>query len=507
MKLKSLSYLAHGFVLAIGSPIILYGVVDNLNVLIHPADVLPPIVFSICVYGLFVLLAYVLTRSLDSAGLIASILVLGVFHLWSIFLAVVIITSITLVAINILFKKVRYSDTHRVLNAVSIALVGFYLIRFVNMSVSELWAPVPVAIQPVQGVPGPLADQAHAPDIYYIILDGYGRADMLQDIHGFDNSSFITALEERGFVIPSESQSNYARTLLSLSSSLNMQYLDNAPSAGNNPTLWWPLKDDLQHSEVRRTLESQGYKTIFLANNADYSNIRDGDYYEAPFPIQLDIFSALFLYQTNFKPLAEMDELGIANFSYATHRQIILYAFERLPEVAQIEGPKYVFAHIVAPHPPYVFDRDGNPVEPDYPFSLSIESHAGYVEQLQFINQATLDMVDGILANSKSPPIIIIQGDHGPGTMTNHDSLKDTCLYERFSILNAYYLPGVDPASVPADISPVNSFRFLFNTYFDGTLEILPNRQYFSTNDRFYEFTDVTGRTQQTCRSSFDDTP
>ena len=505
--MKSLSYFVHGFVFALGGPIILYGVVDNLNVLIHPADVLPPIVFSICAFSLFVLLAYALTRSLDSAGLIASIMVLGFFHLWSIFWAVIIITSIALLAVKILFKKVRSADSHRVLNAVSIALVGFYLFRFMSMSVSALWSPVPVAIQPIQGAPAPTAKHAEAPDIYYIILDGYGRADMLQDIHDFDNSNFVTALKERGFVVPSESQSNYARTLLSLSSSLNMQYLDTAPSKGGGSDLWWPLKDDLQHSEVRRILEDHGYKTIFLANNADYSDIRDGDYYEAPFPIQLDIFSALFLYQTNFRPLAELDQLGIANFSYATHRQIILYEFRRLPEVAQIESPKYVFAHIVAPHPPYVFDREGNPMEPDYPFTLSVESHAGYVEQLQFINRATLDMVDGILANSKSPPIIIIQGDHGPGTMTNHDSLQDTCLYERFSILNALYLPGVDPASVATDLSPVNTFRFLFNRYFNGNLEILPNRQFFSTNDRFYEFTEVTGQTQQMCSINSNDTP
>lgn len=507
MKLKSLSYLMHGFVFALGSPIVLYGVVENLNVLIHPADVLPPILFSIFAYGIFVLLAYLLTRNLDSTGLIASILVLGFFHLWTIFLAVIIITSVTLFSIKILFKKVRPADIHRVLNAVSIALIGFYLFRFMSTSVSALWAPVPIVIQPVQGAPEPTADHANTPDVYYIILDGYGRADMLQEVHGFDNSDFITSLEERGFVVPSESQSNYARTLLSLSSSLNMQYLDGASSAGNSSKLWWPMQDALQHSEVRRILEEHGYKTIFLANNADYTDIRDGNYYEAPFPIQLDIFSALFLYQTNFRPLAEIDALGISDFSYATHRQIILYEFGRLPEVAQIKGPKYVFAHIVAPHPPYVFDREGNPVEPDYPFTLSVESHAGYVEQLHFINQATLDMVDGILANSKSPPIIIIQGDHGPGTLTNHDSLEGTCLYERFSILNALYLPGVDPASVAADLTPVNSFRFVFNTYFDGTLETLPNRQFFSTNDRFYEFTEVTGQTQQMCATSFNSTP
>jgi hypothetical protein len=118
---------------------------------------------------------------------------------------------------------------------------------------------------------------------------------------------------------------------------------------------------------------------------------------------------------------------------------------------------------------------------------------------LEFINRKMLATIDGILANSESPPIIIVQGDHGPGTQTNYDSWEKTCLYERYSILNAYYLPGVEKDSLPVDLSPVNSFRLILNTYFNGQLELLENRQYFSTSAHFYEFTDVTGQTQKAC--------
>jgi len=325
---------------------------------------------------------------------------------------------------------------------------------------------------------------------------------MLQTIHGFDNSKFVNALEERDFVVASRSQSNYPRTIVSLSSSLNMQYLDKMSLAMGDSDLWWPVNDAVQHSEVRRVLQNWGYQTFFFATNLDFSDIRDGDFYETPFPVQLDLFSGLFMNQTNLRLLAEIDQLGIAIPSYDTHRQMILYDFERLPEIAAMESPKYVFVHIVSPHPPYVFDHAGNPVDPPYPYTLSAEEHAGYIEQLQFINKAVLATIDGILANSESSPIIIIQGDHGPGTLTNFDSLKDTCLYERYSILNAYHLPGVTKNSVPMDLSPVNSFRFIFNTYFKSDLEILPNRQYFSTNSHFYEFTDVTSQTQEMCSSN-----
>jgi hypothetical protein len=481
--MKSLNYVLHGFVFAFGSAIILYSVVTNLNALIHPADVLSPILFSILAFVLFVLVGYGLTRSLESAGLIATFLVLGFFYLWSVFLAVILIALVSLLAFKLVFKRVRNADTHVVLNAISIAVVGYYLIRFISLNLGEPWSPV--TVQRIENVPKTLPAQASRPDIYYIILDGYGRADMMQAVHGYDNSGFIDALEQRGFVVAAESQSNYARTLLSLSSSLNMQYLDTMSAAMGDSHLWWPAQEAVQHSEVRRILEGWGYKTIFFANNSDYSDIRDGDIYEKPFRVQLDNFSGLFLYQTNVGLLANVEQLGIADLSYDTHRRLILYPFERLPEVAAIEGPKFVFAHIVAPHPPYVFDRAGNPLTPDYPFTLSVEERDGYIEQLQFINQKVLATIKDILANSKSPPIIILQGDHGPGTMTNHNSLEKSCLYERFSILNAYYLPGIDKTSVPMDLSPVNSFRLVFNEYFSGELAYLPNRQYFSISSHF----------------------
>jgi hypothetical protein len=104
----------------------------------------------------------------------------------------------------------------------------------------EPGASAPVTIQPIDRVPDTISSQEATPDIYYIILDGYGRADMLQALYGFDNSMFVNALEQRGFVVASESQSNYHRTLLSLSSSLNMQYLDRMSSVMRDSNLWWP---------------------------------------------------------------------------------------------------------------------------------------------------------------------------------------------------------------------------------------------------------------------------
>ena len=64
------------------------------------------------------------------------------------------------------------------------------------------------------------------PDVFYILLDGYGREDILTEFYNYDNSEFLEGLAEKGFFIASKSRSNYSNTITSLASSINMKYLE-----------------------------------------------------------------------------------------------------------------------------------------------------------------------------------------------------------------------------------------------------------------------------------------
>jgi hypothetical protein len=159
-------------------------------------------------------------------------------------------------------------------------------------------------------------------------------------------------------------------------------------------------------------------------------------------------------------------------------RQQVLYDLEMLPRLPQEESsPKFVFAHILLPHEPFVFDPQGEPV--NYPEPLDDETYvAAYRDQVIFLNQRLLPILRSLIETSPTPPIIILQGDTGPGRVSHAG---------RMAILSAYYLPDVDEL-LPPTLSPINNFRLIFNLYFGGQFDLLEDRSYFSIYDRPYDF-------------------
>jgi hypothetical protein len=354
----------------------------------------------------------------------------------------------------------------------------------------------------------PLWPRTSAPDIYYIIVDGYGRPDVLARLFDADVSGFVGELEARGFYLPPQSRSNYIRTIQSLSSSLNMGYLDPwSATMGRSPTEW-PMESALQENHVMKVLRKSGYRIVSTSQVWDASDIRIADHRIRPYLVNFGEFDRIWLASTALVGLTNAMSDYLPGFNYDTKRNVARATFEAIPRIATMKSPKLVFLHVMLPHPPFVFSSDGKAVDPPYPVSSGDGERfpggraayvAGYRAQVAFLNSKLLEAVDSILAESVSPPVIIIQGDHGPGSRLDFESISDTCLWERFSIFSAYRLPGSAPEDIPADISPVNTFRMVFRRYFRTSVPLLSNRQYFSTTETPYEFTDVTGRVAADC--------
>lgn len=328
------------------------------------------------------------------------------------------------------------------------------------------------------------------PDVYYFILDSYGRDDLLKQAYGFDNSPFVNALRERGFYVAECSQSNFVRTEISVVSSLNMSYLQDLdpffmPGTSRRRVLWSSFK----YSAVRYNFENLGYKTVAFATGFDWSEFDDADVFYAPPPFGAGLteFETLFIQTTLARHAQELGWIDPDENMAQNFRNRLLLVFDKMDDIAHTREPTFAFIHVISPHPPFVFGPHGEHTYPadfwnedrEYPADLYAE---GYQNQLSFLNQKVLQAVDTLLAESKTRPIIVLQGDHGPWLQPTD---------KRFWILNAYYLPDHQDL-LYQEISPVNTFRLIFNAYFGGKYDMLGDYSYFSPPDEnLYDFSRV----------------
>jgi hypothetical protein len=168
-------------------------------------------------------------------------------------------------------------------------------------------------------------------------------------------------------------------------------------------------------------------------------------------------------------------------------RKRVLFTMDHLADAAEIDGPTLVFAHINAPHSPWVFGSEGQPVasRTGYTYEEYVEAYRG---QVMFITQKAQEAIEEILSSSPEPPIIILQGDHGTCYVSCDDDPS-----ERVSILNAYYFPDQDYEDLYQTITPVNTFRVVLDKFFGANYDLLTDRTYYYYRPATpYDFVDVT---------------
>lgn len=398
------------------------------------------------------------------------------------------------------------------LNLLAAVLLTFPLISL-GTSVARLRSS-PSGYSPASlGLPTPLAaplDQP-APDIYYIILDSYARADYMDELFGYDNSEFIRFLESRGFYVASQSHSNHTSTGLSLSSSLNMRYAQDLGLELLPHTYPSVVAPAIRHSLVRQLLEQAGYQVAAMSSGWTHTEIIDADTYFTPDqldlrrlrgPMRPNRFETQLVQTTT--ALALTDRVGpewqdriahFADFPAEALRRTILAAFDNLPIPATDPAPQFVFAHIISPHKPYIFGPNGEPIEAQGAFTFAETDGApssdreAYHDQAVFVTKKIEVAIDEILRQSNTPPIIILQADHGFSGASDAGGVS-----QRTAILNAYLVPSRCRDLLYPNITPVNTFRVVFNCSFGTSLPLLPDQVYFTPSPRENpsEFQDVT---------------
>jgi hypothetical protein len=504
------SFVIHPFLFAVFPILFLFS--DNIEQVSFSEILLP----SAIVLGftlLLVLLPGLVFRHSDKTGIIVSIFLLlffsygrahGVMQEWQIGGFAIGRHRHLLLGWGMLFICGAYfiiktrNNLRNITNILNAAAFALVLISLINIGVYEFktkstWQDNSRSMEGRATDTTDLGKASVLRDIYYIILDGYAPSRTLKEIYNFDNGAFRDCLTGKGFFVASKSQCNYATTFLSLASSLNIEYVNYLKNmlgveSVDRRVPYQMIRD----SRAMNFLKSRGYKFIHFSSGWGATDHNK----HADLEIKCCRVNEFLMVLIQTTMLKSLDRYFIGN----DERERVLCTCSKLAEVHRIEEPKFVFAHINCPHPPYLFGANGEPV-PEAKLKMSgdvWEQKDNYLNQLIFINKKVEMLVDVILSKSGVAPIVILQADHGTASTFSNpdsggwDSPTNDMLRERMRIFNAYYLPQGGKDLLYDAISPVNTFRLIFNYYFNTNYELLSDLSYYSSYERPYEFLNVT---------------
>jgi hypothetical protein len=408
-----------------------------------------------------------------------------------------LVIMLSLIALAIIHRAGSPRLT-RVLNLVSAALVVFQVVSAAPyyLTMSAKANPLQAGEKPLTFMP--MTGDGKERDVYFILIDNYGREDVLRKKDNFDNSQLVNELKKRGFIFPDCAQGNYFATAPVMTSMLNMNYLDQmgieesvyAKRAGY--TALAPL---MQDSEVMRKFKAYGYHTVTFRGFMGLIDIQNSDTYinyesDKSYNRRLETknFNALYFQTTMFNAINEQykiypdwvaekgpeflkqylpKEQPLEDRFYQVYQQN-LYAWDALTRIPkEINSPKFVYAHIYSNHWPFMMKSDGSLRLP-FTQQMTVD---GYVDAVKFTNSQVLGAIDSILKNSEIPPVIILQGDHSDGWVGKVEWSGT----DRLKILSAYYLPAGGEKLLYDEISPINNFRLVFKYYFGEDIDLLPD--------------------------------
>jgi len=473
------------------------------------------LIVSIFITFLILLTLFLTLKNAHKAGLITSLVMLSFFsygHLNLVlrnvslfgdllgrhrFLVPLYVGIFGVALWGILKTRRDLSSLTRLLNVIASALILLPLFQIGAFEIKDYTAQHSQAASAAGDLR--LPEDQMPPDVYYILMDGYPRGDFIAQHLGYDNSPFLDALEEKGFFVARCSQANYSDTRFSMASTLNMTYLDGGTGLSEVTFRRNDLNQMIRSSTVQQNFASLGYTIVTFDPGYRWLNWDNTDIQYTPSGIQssrnllaigLNEFERLLLHTSAGKLLLDMQVISAANQvnkikqvldnPRALHRENVLFALEAIPKtIAEVPGPKFVYAHIVSPHPPFVFTADGTPLD-----NSPTDELVAYGDQIAYDNTRLLDIVDRLIAESEGPPIIIIQGDHG-ATIDYAGLRIDEA--ERLGILNAYYLPGGSEQELSTSLSPVNTFRLIFDLYFNGHYGLLKDKSILGRQSHYIE--------------------
>jgi hypothetical protein len=438
------------------------------------------IVVAVAAGAIAIALCTVLTRSRGRGPLLALALLLVLAAgdgLIPLLLAVLILLA-TLVDLRQMRRGkpgIPWRDVNLGLTAMGTVLVVLTALPLVQGALGEPSRPVGTAD------PG-------KPDIFLVLLDGYGRSDVLAEDYGHDNSAFVEGLADRGFDLSPRSRSNYATTGLVLAGLLNgapLSELGVTATSSTEPKDVHPLIDNNRAFDI---LANAGYETIAVSSGYELVSLRTADRFIDTG--ELNELELSLIGQTIAEPVID------AVVGDLKSHQLRARAFSAVPAVRALaaessDRPRFAFIHLPLPHPPYVVDENCEPIlggesifmqhdggVPQKPPGREAEEVAMNADQAACTEQIAIDHVDAIEAGAGEDTVVIVMSDHGPESRLNWFDPQPGPIRERLRNFFAARTPG-HPNLFPADVTPVNVLPILFDEYLDADLPLHEDESFF----------------------------
>jgi hypothetical protein len=330
------------------------------------------------------------------------------------------------------------------------------------------------------------------PDIYYILLDAYPNNLILEEYLDYDNSKFIDFLTKKDFYVPlGYTHSNYPITTKSVPSILNMNWVHELIPKGLTEKQAVPfLYKKINQNLVMQNFKSLGYN-IFSFDSGWWGtrkiDIADQNLCEN---LNIDWRVLNELKDTTMISAIKIIDINFSSKIFSQKRELIICEFTEIKKIRErVDGPIFVFAHFVAPHPPWVFESDGTLVKE---FVSTKEKdlekrRQAEINQLTFVNSQVENVIEHLISNSRTQLIIVIQSDHGTRNVSEEKYGKDEGKYIRMGNFNAFLFPGNTTEYFSEEINNVNTFRIIFNKFYNGTYDLLENKVFLANYQKEIE--------------------
>lgn len=317
-----------------------------------------------------------------------------------------------------------------------------------------------------------VCDTCQRPDIFFLLYDEYSGSASLKKQYNYDNKldSFLTS---RQFSVQSHSRSNYNFTPFSMSSVLNMSFIE-----GINNTQSVTADDYancnllIRDNEVIKFLDAHGYDIINYSVFDLAGNPSMVDQSFLPLKTKLISDRTLFAHMNKDIGWLLITRWPFNLFTkndFMKHKLNNEHFQQEVLNASKVKGskPRFIYAHFYMPHPPYFFDQFGKLKDETVIYNeYKTNPVSSYLEYVTYTNSEIEKLVKSIQENNPSA-IIVLLSDHG-----YREKERRNFPYF-FENLNAVYYPDKNYSSLYDSITNVNQFRVILNKYFKQSFPLL----------------------------------